>query len=134
MQVIMGSQNMNCHCQILFVLTFKCLQNRTQYLPKQLADMVVEMCNSAEIVEEIVDAVATEAFNNKQEEEVVNQMNNTQMIKNVYRRNSFIHYEWGPEKVFKFVAEQMVMEMVDDKEQEMVNNVALFRIFQVRAR
>ena len=91
------------------------------------------MCNSAEIVEEIVDAVATEAFNNKQEEEVVNQMNNTQMITNVYRRNSFIHYEWGPEKVFKFVAEQMVMEMVDDKEQEMVNNVALFRTFQVRA-
>ena len=92
------------------------------------------MCNSAEIVEEIVDAVATEAFNNKQEEEVVNQMNNTQMITNVYRRNSFIHYEWGPEKVFKFVAEQMVMEMVDDKEQEMVNNVTLFRTFQVRAR
>ena len=51
------------------------------------------------------------------------------MIKNVYRQNSFIHYEWGPEKVFKFVAEQMVMEMVDDKEQEMVNNVALFRTF-----
>ena len=49
------------------------------------------------------------------------------MITNVYRRNSFIHYEWGPEKVFKFVAEQMVMEM--DKEQEMVNNVALFRTF-----
>ena len=91
------------------------------------------MCNSAEIAEEIVDAVATEVFNNKQEEEVVNQMNNTQMITNVYRRNSFIHYEWGPEKVFKFVAEQMVMEMVDDKEQEMVNNVALFRTFQVRA-
>ena len=130
----MGSQNMNCHCQILFVLTFKCLKNRTQYLPKQLADMVVEMCNSAEIVEEIVDVVATEAFNNKQEEEVVNQMNNTQMIKNVYRRNSFIHYEWGPEKVFKFVAEQMFMEMVDDNEQDMVNNVALFRTFQVRAR
>ena len=89
------------------------------------------MCNSAEIVEEIIDAVATEAFNNKQEEEVVNQMNNTQMITNVYRRNSFIHYEWGPEKVFKVVAEQMVMEMVDDKEQEMVNNGALFRTFQM---
>ena len=56
-------------------------------------------------------------------------MNNTLMITNVYRRNSFIHYEWGPEKVFKVVAEQMVMEMVDDKEQEMVNNVALFRTF-----
>ena len=49
------------------------------------------------------------------------------MITNVYRRNSFIHYEWGPEKVFKF--KQMVMEMVDNKEQEMVNNVALFRTF-----
>ena len=36
---------------------------------------------------------------------------------------------WWPEKVFKVVAEQMVMEMVDDKEQEMVNNVALFRTF-----
>ena len=56
---------MNCPRQLLFVLTFKCLKNRTQYLPKYLADMVVEMCNSAEIVEEIVDAVATEAFNNK---------------------------------------------------------------------
>ena len=55
-------------------------------------------------------------------------MNNTWMIINVYRRNSFIYYEWGPEKVFK-LAEQMVMEMVDDKEQEMVNNVALFRTF-----
>ena len=51
------------------------------------------------------------------------------MITNVYRRNSFIHYEWRPEKVFKVVAEQMVMEMVDDKEQKMVNNVALFRTF-----
>ena len=48
---------------------------------------------------------------------------------NVYRRNSFIHYEWRPEKVFKVVAEQMVMERVDDKEQKMVNNVALFRTF-----
>ena len=46
------------------------------------------------------------------------------MIKDVYRRNSFIHYEWGPEKVFKIVAKPMVMEMVDDKEQEMVNKVA----------
>ena len=36
---------------------------------------------------------------------------------------------WWPEKVFKVVAEQMVMEMLDDKEQEMVNNVALFRTF-----
>ena len=44
-------------------------------------------------------------------------------MKKVYRRN------WWPEKVFKVVAEQMVMEMVDDKEQEMVNNVALFRTF-----
>ena len=35
----------------------------------------------------------------------------------------------GLERVFKVVAEQMVMEMVDDKEQEMVNNVALFRTF-----
>ena len=51
------------------------------------------------------------------------------MITNVYRQNSFIRYQRGPEKVFKFVAEQMVMEMVDDKEQEMVNNVALFRTF-----
>ena len=34
------------------------------------------MCNSAKIVEEIVDAVAMEAFNDKQEEEVVNKMNN----------------------------------------------------------
>ena len=47
------------------------------------------------------------------------------MINNVYRRNSFIHHEWGPEKVFKVV----VMEMVDDKEQGMVNNVALFTTF-----
>ena len=51
------------------------------------------------------------------------------MITNVYRRNSFIHHEWGTEKVFKFVAEQMVIKMVDDKEQEMVHNVALFRTF-----
>ena len=51
------------------------------------------------------------------------------MITNVYRPNSFIHYEWGPEKVFKVVAEQMAMEMVDDKEQDMVNKVALFRTF-----
>ena len=51
------------------------------------------------------------------------------MITNVYRQNSFFRYEWGPVNVFKFVAEQMVMEMVDDKEQEMVNNVALFRTF-----
>ena len=51
------------------------------------------------------------------------------MITNVYRRNSFIHSEWGPEKVFKVVAEHMVMEMVNDQEQEMVNNVALFRTF-----
>ena len=41
----------------------------------------------------------------------------------------FFHYELGPEKVVKFVAEQMVMEMVDNKEKEMVNNVALFRTF-----
>ena len=51
------------------------------------------------------------------------------MMKNVYRQNSFIRYEYGPEKVFKVVAEQMVMDMVDDKEQEMVNNVTLFRTF-----
>ena len=44
------------------------------------------------------------------------------MITNVYKGNSFIHNEWGPEKVFKFVAEQMVKEMVDDKEQEMVRS------------
>ena len=34
-------------------------------LPKYLADMVVQMCNSNEVVEEVVDAVATEALNNK---------------------------------------------------------------------
>ena len=43
------------------------------------------------------------------------------MIKNVYRQNSFIHYEWGPEKVLTVVAKQMVMEMVDDKEQHTVS-------------
>ena len=42
-----------------------------------MADMELEMCNSENIAEEIVDAVATEAFNDKKEEEVVNKMNNT---------------------------------------------------------
>ena len=41
-----------------------------------MADMELEMCNSANIAEEIVDAVATEAFNDKEKEEVVNNMNN----------------------------------------------------------
>ena len=34
--------------------------------------------------------------------------------------------------MLKFVAEQIVMEMVDAKEQEMVNNVALFRTYICR--
>ena len=76
-QNIMGSQNMNCQRQMLLVLYLK---NPTQYLPRQMADMELEMCNSANIAEEIVDAVATEASNDKEEEEVVNKMNNTQMI------------------------------------------------------
>ena len=42
-----------------------------------MADMELEMCNSANIAEEIVDAVAMEASNDKEEEEVVNKMNNT---------------------------------------------------------
>ena len=42
-----------------------------------MADMELEMCNSANIAEEIVDAVATEASNDKEEEEVVNKMYNT---------------------------------------------------------
>ena len=42
-----------------------------------MADMKLEMCNSANLAEDIVDAVATEAFNDKEEEELVNKMNNT---------------------------------------------------------
>ena len=82
-QNIMGSQNMNCQRQMLLVLYLK---NPTQYLPRQMADMELEMCNSANIAEEIVDAVATEAFNDKEEEEVVNKMNNTQMINMLTKR------------------------------------------------
>ena len=82
-QNIMGSQNMNCQRQMLLVLYLK---NQTQYLPRQMADMELEMCNSANIAEEIVDAVATEAFNDKEEEEVVNKMNNTQMINMLTKR------------------------------------------------
>ena len=76
-QNIMGSQNMNCQRQMLLVLYLK---NQTQYLPRQMTDMELEMCNNANIAEEIVDAVATKASNDKEEEEVVNKMNNTQMI------------------------------------------------------
>ena len=82
-QNIMGSQNMNCQRQMLLVLYLK---NQTQYLPRQMADMELEMCNSANIAEEIVDAVATEVFNYNQEEEVVNKMNNTQMINMLTKR------------------------------------------------
>ena len=42
-----------------------------------MTDIELEMCNSANIAEEIVDAVATKASNDKEEEEVVNKMNNT---------------------------------------------------------
>ena len=42
-----------------------------------MADMELEMCNSANIAEEIVGAVATEASNDKEEEEVVNKINST---------------------------------------------------------
>ena len=42
-----------------------------------MADIELEMCNSANIAKEIVYAVATEASNDKEEEEVVNKMNNT---------------------------------------------------------
>ena len=48
-----------------FLRVESCHPESLDFLGLWLADMVVEMCNSAEIVEEIVDAVATEAFNNK---------------------------------------------------------------------
>ena len=87
-QNIMGSQNMNCQRQMLLVLYLK---NQTQYLPRQMTDMELEMCNSANIAEEIVDAVATKASNDKEEEEVVNKMNNTQMI-NVLTKQAKLFY------------------------------------------
>ena len=74
MQVIMGSQNMNRQRQILLVLTSKCLKNQTHYLPRQLADVVVDRCDSAKKVKKIVDVVAVEAFNDVQEEEVVDKI------------------------------------------------------------
>ena len=98
-----------------------------------MADMELEMCNSANIAEEIVDAVATEASNDKEEEEVVNKMNNTKMINMLTKRAKLFYSLWMG--AWKGVQSRGWtdghMEMVDDKEQEMMNNVALFRTFYV---